>query len=566
MLINIMNTIIESIKGFQQYFIPGNSFKTETKNQFKKFVEELRDDDAFDVDDDVVNELISILEKKTINKQLKESIKQKTELLLSKLDENNKIVSHDADCEIVDDMVKLDIIEKELDDMIDYYNKHTKTYPMYGINWNDSRKKWRMQHNKIDKYNSNLEDLAQEILVIICPKNLIKILKIRTSCFITHQNKNIVIYNTKEEPLFDVRHIIKLLNVADEGAKYNEFKDKITHYGFKKNEYGGYIVKRFVPESVMYEIIMSSSSAFSKSFKTCVSKILCELRQDNKLIITTNEIALAKPNYNKKTICDKQIKSNLDMILHNNTMEHTYDNPFYCNMVKVLIRDGSQIPLQKYANNHVLYFFIITIVDFENKNRIFCKIGYTADIISRIKSLREEYKCELYLIGLKYIRSEQMEKEFHKSIKITKKHLVYLMQINGRDKDEIYIFDELLYKEFEAMQGCCVIETNKTIIDKFTEEFVKDQYQYFIKYLNSISGYNFLMHLTQQPNEYYKEIVNNYIIANTTNYALEMNLIGRDKEMEFQLAMRDKDIIMKDKEIIIKEKEIELAKLKRFCD
>ncbi len=267
-----MNTIIESIKGFQQYFIPGNSFNTETKNQFKKLIEKLRDNNTFNIDNAIVNDLILILEKRTLNKQLKESIEQKTKLLLNKLDENNKLVCfdtyreivndtdygivNDTDYGIVNDTEKIDAIEKELDDAIDYYNKYTKENPMLGITWNDSRKKWRMRHKKIDKYNSNLENLAQEILTIISLNTNKQI--IQYSLYKTYNNLLVsYIYNNIE--LFDIYHIIKFTGVKNVHDKYGQFKDKVSYYGFKKNEYSGYNIKKFITKEIMVDIIHSSN-------------------------------------------------------------------------------------------------------------------------------------------------------------------------------------------------------------------------------------------------------------------------------------------------------------------
>ncbi len=253
-----MNTIIESIKGFQQYFIPGTSFKTETKNQFKKFVEELRDDDTFDVDNDVVNELISILEKKTINKQLKESIKQKTELLLSKLDENNKLVCHDTDCEIVGNTMKIDAIEKELDNAIDNYNKYTEKNPMLGVTWNDKLKKWDIK-NKFYNVNTNRTTLENATKLITDKISLNSNKQIiQYSLYKTYNNLLVsYIYNNIE--LFDIYHIIKFTGVKNVHDKYGQFKDKVSYYGFKKNEYGGYNIKKFITKEIMVNIIHSSN-------------------------------------------------------------------------------------------------------------------------------------------------------------------------------------------------------------------------------------------------------------------------------------------------------------------
>ena len=70
--------------------------------------------------------------------------------------------------------------------------------------------------------------------------------------------------------------------------KYNKFSDNIIGYCPIKNAFGGYTIREFINEETMYQIILSSNSEFSKSFKKDVSKILCQLRKDEQLIITNN--------------------------------------------------------------------------------------------------------------------------------------------------------------------------------------------------------------------------------------------------------------------------------------
>ncbi len=93
---------------------------------------------------------------------------------------------------------------------------------------------------------------------------------------------------------------------------------------------------------------------------------------------------------------------------------------------------------------------------------------------------------------------------------------------------------------------------------------------------------NFITLINLQSNEHYKDILIEFLTSNTYKYMLEMDLIQKDKEMEFQLNMKDKEIIslykemefklnMKDKKNYNKilksqrlEKEIELAKLRNI--
>ena len=70
----------------------------------------------------------------------------------------------------------------------------------------------------------------------------------------------------------------------------------------------------------------------------------------------------------------------------------------------LLIKKGIEIPLSKYHQEHVLYAFACTLHDPENKNRILCKFGYTANILDRIRTLCNDFDCHFFLIGLKRIK------------------------------------------------------------------------------------------------------------------------------------------------------------------
>ena len=69
--------------------------------------------------------------------------------------------------------------------------------------------------------------------------------------------------------------------------------------------------------------------------------------------------------------------------------------------VKRLIR-GANIPLQKYIKKNVLYAFIIMNIKLSYEYFII-KFRYTDDILGRIKTLQDEYKSKIFLIGIKLI-------------------------------------------------------------------------------------------------------------------------------------------------------------------
>ena len=107
----------------------------------------------------------------------------------------------------------------------------------------------------------------------------------------------------------------------------------------------------------------------------------------------------------------------------------------------------------KYRNQHVLYIYALRELNYSKyKKTILLKIGYSADIIRRRKTLKSEYKCKkMDLIGLKRIKNEQDEKEFHKLLKDKYNDLVINdIKMKGKSKVELYKFSENILTEFDA--------------------------------------------------------------------------------------------------------------------
>src|SRR5690606_6780838 len=127
-------------------------------------------------------------------------------------------------------------------------------------------------------------------------------------------------------PLFDIQHIISVLNLKTTSytEKYNEFSNQITNYIWYKNEFDGYILRELIPETTVFEIILSSNSIISKSFKKDVSEILSDLRKDGDLIITNDTISA------KKLKKHANVDEGKDVVIKNmikNDLSLSYDNP-----------------------------------------------------------------------------------------------------------------------------------------------------------------------------------------------------------------------------------------------
>ncbi len=130
----------------------------------------------------------------------------------------------------------------------------------------------------------------------------------------------------------------------------------------------------------------------------------------------------------------------------------SYDNEDDSAMVSSLVKKGFGIATLPFIGCHTLYCFVMALEDPERMNRVLVKIGYTHDIAQRVNQLKYEYGCDVFLIGLKCIASRQMETLFHRHIRTTKKELHYPIEINGKPKNEIYLFSKVLYDEFMAVQ------------------------------------------------------------------------------------------------------------------
>ena len=86
-----------------------------------------------------------------------------------------------------------------------------------------------MRYNNKDTDSKELDKLTIEMRKNITPKNQEIILKNGGINFIQYKGKYIVLYESTEEPLFDIQHILALLDIKDPKEKYNVFKNKITH-------------------------------------------------------------------------------------------------------------------------------------------------------------------------------------------------------------------------------------------------------------------------------------------------------------------------------------------------
>ena len=112
----------------------------------------------------------------------------------------------------------------------------------------------------------------------------------------------------------------------------------------------------------------------------------------------------------------------------------SYDSINDVAYAQYLIIVGSNFPISRYINKHVLYAFIIPITT--TNNDIIIKIGYSEDIIDRFQTLETEYKSKTLFVKAKIITGKKDETNFHKMIKTKYAELIENYIINGKDKTE----------------------------------------------------------------------------------------------------------------------------------
>jgi hypothetical protein len=121
----------------------------------------------------------------------------------------------------------------------------------------------------------------------------------------------------------------------------------------------------------------------------------------------------------------------------------------YCEKSKLRLDD---ITVINYDNEHIMYLYLTNYKDPSGADRVICKIGYSQGITTRKKELESKYKCKFYLIGVKKIKGQKEEKEFHKLLKSFFLDLYPCIKEKDSELTEFYIFDKRIIKEFDAMK------------------------------------------------------------------------------------------------------------------
>lgn len=435
-----------------------------------------------------ISELVKIIKTGRMTKEDKTQYKKTFDELVESTKNTEQEIVKEQSTEIISPQVQVDNTEKKLDQLVKKYNGFSEKHPMDCVSYNTAKETYIVRYENETASSKKVENICSKALEFMrhnLGNNFSQIVSSDKMMF-EYKNQSFITYRHDDKLFFDIRHVINAISSEKrlQDMKYQTFSQQITNYIVVKNEFGGYIIRELIPEETMYEIILSSNSDFSKSFKKDVSKILVKLRQTGQLVLTNNELQVV--NYDRTNAQNEEINEALQAVLQRQISPCTYDDSVYEKYVKKLVSRGCEIPLMKYNKQPTMYFVILTLNDPTGKNRIFCKVGFTDDIATRFRSLSDDYKCAVFLVSLKGVKSEKKEKEFHKLMHSTHSYQVYDMKVNGKKKDEIYIFSRPLYREFCKIKEHIDPDSEDEAFDKECQEIIKDQYNIFVKQVEQI--------------------------------------------------------------------------------
>ena len=427
----------------------------------------------------IINNIIKLLKIGSVKKDVLEQLQLHTKSFTDKICSNNNALVN-----ILPEFNEVEMYElvKTIDNEVGYVFSDNK--PMNGIKYDAKNSRYRSKINGKSVYFQKLEEICdlKKKEILTQKRHSMSEIGQKFLSAIKYQNKSIITFWTQHEdkiiPLFDILHILKLIDVSErqEERIRKQLNDMHMYCYFEKNEFGGYIYRELINEDTMYKIVFDSRSEFSKSFKDDITKLLIALRESGQIQFT-NTMPLVRNRRQSFSDVDTRnayidfrtdIQQPIGMKLTNTS------NIIF---IKNMIRKGEQIRLQKYVKSHVMYFFITNIR--HPDDLVVCKIGYTADIVERINSLSKEYAGSYFLlIGIKGIKNEQREKEFHDLIKSRYSQLVYNdIKIGRTQKTELYIFEKCLYEEFSYIKDKC--DKKDVVDDIYLDSFLEGQHNVF---------------------------------------------------------------------------------------
>lgn len=356
----------------------------------------------------------------------------------------------------------IDELESRLDSAISEY-RFSKDKPMYGVTLND-RKTYTVKMEdgeiKVNTKSKTLDNACKRIIAVIqdnyyhdaifinkingneSVNQITESLPIKKFSFSCHQEQFIV-YCYQNELYFDLNHIVKKLDLKIRQHQ-NIIKDNtenVVYCFWHKNSFGGYILRRLISEASMHKIILHSNSKFSQAFLDDVVNIIVQLRKDNKLTINNEGRLVLANNQSHQMVLSSCVSLRY----------YSYNEPCDAEVVYSMIRMAIHGDIASYLNENIMYGFIMPVP--HPHNLIITKFGYSCNLVERYKSLKKTYDCEVFLVKLKLIKNESIEKSFHASIQKFYPSMHYEVTIKGQKKTELYYFNPVLMSFFDNYNG-----------------------------------------------------------------------------------------------------------------
>jgi len=510
---------------------------------------------------EIMDPIIESLEKGRLTDNDRSVILRNKKFLIQIINTYEEEFNVESNEDKIDEEKGVDDVERELDAKVNKYNGFDQQHPMQGISYMEIKKKWRIQTKTCTTSTNNLDLATQKI---INSTNFEKIEKNRVKKFFPYQNHYFMTYWYDRNPLFDIQHIISVHNLktTSYAEKYNEFSKQITRRAWHQNEFGGYILRELIPRSTVFEIMLSSNSTISKSFKKDVSKILDELSNDGDLIITNDAVTIKKPK--QRTNVDEE-KDTQIQILFDKKLALSYDNPYDMSQLYLLINQMSYQPIGSFVNRSVLYAFIVTIK--RDHNNVIVKFGWSLDILERITKLQSDFGSNFYLIGIKCVKNEPVEKNFHKVLQHKFPDSIEPIKIKGKNKKELYKFNLLMMTEFDAVESYSTQNIQDIYLTDGQKLLVESiRYQHIVFQDINMSQIN-LNNIMTKTND--KNVLNNCAVlhyqflttqSNNTHNQYMIKMRSDDDKLKCEFNLKEVEI---NKELRLKEFEIKEMEIKK---
>jgi len=295
----------------------------------------------------------------------------------------------------------------------------------------------------------------------------------------------------------------------------------------------------------MYDLILSSNSYFSASFRKDVADILSSLRKNGQLDVTNDHITLKHP----KSVSNMNKSLNDSLLPYGDIHLCSYHSPNDVSYVRRLISMGAITPIRKFVNKHVMYLFIIPLQT--NHHFVLIKIGYTEDLVERFTQLKNEYKSNLFFVKANVVNGQKDELKFHQLLKSYYPSIVENFSIDSKHKTELYKLSPVIIDLFGSyMKDAIPDDDHEPVLNDADIQFICDINQQelsFVQYASSIQSDLF-------SNE---QLRFDYLLAKENNshqrYMADQEVNNLDQRLAF---LREEAIIKK----MDRDNEIELLK------